>query len=284
MWAVDPPTLTAAEAATACAQGIRNKPLKAIVSAAVTAFDSNSATLQTAIRAQQLHTSTRPSFPVPGLTDAELKGLYKGQVARARSKARYIYDHVVTNAKYDLCSYCQHGSVTALDHFIPISLIPELGIDPWNLVPACDRCNKLLLDDFSTMADEQMLHPYALPSCLPPGTRWLHADVHPGPTAAVTFHADLDATVPEDMRTRIINQFDKLKLNDLYTVITAKDLTGACRYLSANFPGGQHEPVAAHLAELSRVGFASDPNDRRGVMFEALAKNNWFTSTGYEAV
>lgn len=151
-------------------------------------------------------------------------------------------------------------------------------------MPACDRCNKLLSDDFSTMATEQMLHPYALPSCLPTGTRWLHADVHPGPTAVVTFHADPDPTVPQDMRTRIINQFGKLKLDELYKVITAKDLTGACRYLRANFPGGQSDPVAAHLAELSRLGFASDPNDRRGVMLEALANNNWFTSAGYEAL
>src|SRR5687767_1312216 len=138
MWAVDPPTLTAAEAATACAKGIRNKVHRANVKAAVSDFAVNSVKLQAAIHAQQLHTSTSALFPITGLSEADLKGLYKGQVSRAKSKARHIYDHVVTNAKYDLFSYCQHGKVTALDHFIPISLVPELAIDPWNLVPACD--------------------------------------------------------------------------------------------------------------------------------------------------
>lgn len=284
MWAVEPPTLTAGDAASACAKGIRDKALKARVDDAVFDFAVNSVTLQAAIHAQQLHASTTGAFPVPVLTDAELKGLYKGQLSRANSKARHIYDHVVTNARYDLCSYCQHGTVTALDHFIPVSLIPALSIDPWNLVPACDRCNKLLLDGFSMLADEQMLHPYSTPSCLPADTRWLHCTVHSGPIAAVTFHADPDPALPVDMRTRVVNQFDRLKLGDLFKVVAAKDLTGTRRYLAAQFPGGQSGAVAAHLIEISQDALAVDPNDRRGVMYEALAEDEWFINSGYEAV
>lgn len=283
MWAVNPPTLTAAEAATACAKGIRDKVLKANVNAAVPDFAANSAKLQADIHAQQLHTSTSASFPVLGLTGADLKSLYKGQVSRAKSKARHVYDHIVTNARYDLCSYCQHGTVTALDHFIPISLVPELGIDPWNLVPVCDRCNKLLLDGFSMLPEEQMLHPYASPSCLPEDTRWLHAKVHAGPGAVVTFHADPDPAVPKDMRTRIINQFDTLELGTMFKLLSTKEVAGIRRYLAAQFPGGQSDPVAAHLLEASQTGFASDPNDRRGAMYEALANNEWFITTGYES-
>lgn len=284
MWTVEPPTLSAADAASACAKGIRDKNLKAKVSDAVPHFAANSAALQTAIHAQQLHTSAAGSYGVPGLTSIELKGLYKGQLSRANSKARHVYDHVVTNARYDLCSYCQHGAVTSLDHFIPLSLIPELGIDPWNLVPACDRCNKLLLDSFSAQGDEQMLHPYSVPSCLPSGTRWLRAAVHTGPTAAVTFHADPEPGLASSMRTRIINQFDRLKLGDLFKTVAARELSGTSRYLAAQFPGGQAAAVSAHLAELSADGFAADSNDRRGVMYEALAADAWYTTTGYEAV
>jgi len=281
MWAVDPPTPTAAEASADCAKGIRNKALRAKVDGAVFAFAVNSATLQAAIHAQQLHHSTSGIYPVAGLSDEELKGLYKGQLSRLNSKARHIYDHVMGNALHGLCSYCQHGVVTVLDHFIPISLIPALAVDPWNLVPACDRCNKLLLDEFIALADEQQLHPYAHPSSIPAGTRWLHAQVHPGPV--VTFHADPDPTLPLPSRTRIVNQFNRLKLFDLFKVVAARELAGTCRNLADRFPGGQAVPVAAHLKELSQDGLASDPNDRRGVMYEALSQDDWFINTGYEA-
>lgn len=283
MWAVNPPTLTAADTAAHCAKGIRNKTLRAKVDGAIVDFAVNSATLQAAIHAQQLHHSTSGTYPVAGLTDEELKGLYKGQLSRLNSKARHIYDHVIGNALHGLCSYCQHGVVTALDHFIPITLIPALAIDPWNLVPACDRCNKLLLDDFVALVDEQQLHPYAHPASVPPGTRWLHAKVHPGPVAAVTFHADPDPALPLPLRTRIVNQFNRLKLSDLFKVVAARELAGTCRNLTELFPGGQADPVAAHLKELGQDGLASDPNDRRGVMYEALSADDWFIHSGYEA-
>lgn len=283
MWAVDPPTLTAADAASACAKGIRDKSLRAKVEDAKGDFAVNSASLQAAIHARQLHHSTSATYVVAGLTDDELKGLYKGQLSRLNSKARHHYDHVMGNALHGLCSYCQHGVVTALDHFIPITLTPGLAIDPWNLVPACDRCNKLLLDDFVAHPDEQQLHPYAHPAEVPLGTRWLRAQVHPGPVAAVTFHADPDLALPGSLRTRIVNQFNRLKLDDLFKVVAARELAGTCRNLSQNFPGGQASPVAAHLKELSEDGLASDPNDRRGVMYEALSQDEWFVNYGYEA-
>lgn len=281
MWKVDAPTLTASDSAAACAKGIRDKKLKGRVNAADKQFAANSASLQSKIHAQLLHQTTSTSYKVSDITDDELKWLYRAQLSKQRSKARHVYDHVMGNALYDLCSYCQYGVANTLDHFIPITVVPALAIDPWNLVPACDRCNKLLLDQFDTTPAEQMLHPYAVPASVSPTARWLRAAVHPGPEPVVSFHADPDASVGTVTRTRILNQFTRLELGDLYRVVSARELSGTRRHLTDTFPGGQVQPVTAHLKELSDEAFAADSNDRRGVMYEALAADPWFTATGY---
>lgn len=282
MWTVKPPTLTAAESAAACAKGIRDAAMKARVGGASSDFLGNSIQLQGEIHGLALHQATSGQYRVADLTDDELKSLYKGQLSRQDSKARYVYDHVMGNATHNLCSYCQYGVANCLDHFIPITVVPGLCIDPWNLVPACDRCNKLLHDQFSSSAAEQLLHPYAHPAALPPGSRWLRAAVHAGPEPVVSFHADPDGAVDSKIRTRILHQFDRLQLGPLLQVVAARELSGTRRNLAGLFPGAQNQPVAAHLAELSADALAVDANDRRGVMYEALAADSWFTSVGYE--
>lgn len=282
MWTVEPPTVTAAESAAACAKGIRDKAVRERVRGAVQVFDANSVMLQGDIHSQALHGADSSRYQVAGLSEDELKSLYKGQLSRQGSKARYVYDHMMANARHDLCSYCQYGVANSLDHFVPITVVPALAIEPWNLVPACDRCNKLLLDSFSSSATHQLLHPYAEPAALPAGMRWLHAHVHHGSEPVVAFHANPDSNVPPDVRVRILQQFEQLQLAALFQVVSARELSGTRARLTELFPGGQAEPVAAHLAELSADALAGDANDRRGVMYEALAADRWFTTAGYE--
>lgn len=282
MWAVSSPAVTAAESAKRCAEDVRDQDLKARVVAAVEDFAANSVALQTSIHCQLLHQVPLAGYRVTGLSADELKGLYK-RLVRQGSKARHVYDHIKSNALHDLCSYCQYGVANTLDHFVPITVVPQLAIDPWNLVPACDRCNKLLLDRFPDTPEMQMLHPYAMPeSVSPPTARWLRASVAAGPTPVVFFYADPEPGVEQVTRSRIVNQFERLKLGELYRTVSARELSGLCRSLAERFPGGQMQQVAAHLRELSQEGFATDHNDRRGAMFEALGADTWFTSSGYE--
>lgn len=282
MWAVNPPTKTATEAVTDCAKNIGNRSLRDRVTKAIPEFTANSANLQADIHAHQLHLATRQSYPISNVTEEELKDLYK-RLRRPDGKARHIYDYLMANARHGLCSYCQYAVVTALDHFVPITVIESIGIDPWNLVPSCDRCNKNMLDEFPNQPDKQPLHPYSHPFSVSEDLRWLHARIHPGPTVAVTFFAAPDDSVSPLLRSRIVNQFDRLDLAPLYAIVAARELSGTCRLLASQFPGGQPDHVTEFLGELSRDGFASDPNDRRGVMYDALSRNEWFINGGYEA-
>ncbi|WP_411353243.1 HNH endonuclease [Gordonia bronchialis] len=136
--------------------------------------------LQANIHRQRLHETAPGTYSVNGLSDIELRWLYENQLVRQGRKARHVYDHIKTNALHGLCSYCQYGTANTLDHFIPVSVVQALSIDPWNLVPACDRCNKLLLATFATQTEQQLLHPYAQPQSVPTDLRWLRASVQRG--------------------------------------------------------------------------------------------------------
>lgn len=283
MWVIKPPTLTASESATACAKGVRDAGLKAKIGTAVEDFAANSSSLQGNVHSQLLHLTSVTSYVVTGLTNEQLKFLYQRQLSRQKSQARYVYDHIKGNALHGLCSYCQFSAASVLDHFIPLTVVYGLSIDPWNLVPACDRCNKILLNKFTTTAQTQMLHPYASPSPVPPGARWLRGRVHRGSYPVVEFYCDPDASVGRGLtRERMINQFEILQLGELYRTVSSRELSGAYRDLAKRFPGGQSISVAAHLRERSDEAFSGDANDRRGAMYEALSTDSWFTTIGYE--
>lgn len=46
------------------------------------------------------------------------------------------------------CAYCDIGTISTMDHFIPKDDFPEYAIHPYNLIPACSICNGKKLDAF----------------------------------------------------------------------------------------------------------------------------------------
>lgn len=57
------------------------------------------------------------------------------------------------------CAYCDAGGRVTQDHFIPLSAADCPGTVPWNIVPACGRCNgsKGRRDPFVWLSDQQRL-------------------------------------------------------------------------------------------------------------------------------
>jgi hypothetical protein len=277
MWAGSRPTITADEAAKACARGVRDADLRQRVVDSCPEFLANSTKLQTAAASDKLHEAKASDYPVSDLSREELLWLYTAQLSRKRGPGREIYDRIMVKAPSGLCIYCRHSVATTLDHFVPKTLIPGLSIDPWNLVPACSDCNHGLLNDFSEQAAEEMLHPYFVP----PIGRWLTASIDRTHPVAVRFDATPDASLVPELQARIRSQFDRLDLGRRYSVICASDLVGLSRRLSVRFGGAEPDEVSAYLTELALLAFETDLNDRRAVMFEALAADEWYCTGGY---
>lgn len=278
MWTGRQPTVTADESAKACARGIRvKKDLRQRIVDACPEFLANSAKLQTAAASGELHQVKASDYSVTDLSRDELLWLYRAQLCRKKGPGRKIYDQIMVAAPFGLCVYCLHNAANTLDHFVPKAHVPGLSIDPWNLVPACSDCNHRLLDNFSQQPSEQMLHPYFIPQI----GRWLTASVDHIYPVVVRFAATPDASLAPDLRARIQNQFKRLDLGGRYSILCGKDLTGLSHRLPYQFAGAKPAEVSAHLSESAQQAFATDQNDRRAVMYEALAADAWYCAGGY---
>jgi hypothetical protein len=278
MWAGRQPTVTAEESAKACASGIRdNKDLKKRVVAACPKFLASSAKLQTVAASDRLHEVKASEYLVAGFTEKEMHWLYEAQLRRKKGPGRKIYDQILVAAPFGLCVYCFHNQANTLDHFVPQAEVPGLSIEPWNLVPACSECNHRLGDYFSQQSSEQLLHPYFMPSI----GRWLIASVDHTDPVVVRFAVTQDSSLAPDLLARIQNEFDRLDLGTRYSILSAKDLAGLRHRLPRQFTGAEPAEVSAHLSESAHQAFADDQNDRRAVMFEALAADEWYCAGGY---
>lgn len=277
MWSVSPPPVTVLDAASACARGVRNKDLAQRIRRSHGEFEANSDALRQAASTHQLHTVTSDNFVMSDLDDTELKKLYTQQMAKVGRPGRAVYSAIMARARHGLCSYCQYGVARTLDHFVPKNGVPALSIDPWNLVPCCRDCNSTLLEQYAIDAAGQLFHPYDLP----PLGRWLQAAINHAQPVTAAFYVKPDVGLSESLRLRLANQFAMLKLDRLYAVVSAQDITETTRSLAAHFSGATTEEVRQHLQELADVAFTYDANSRRAVLLEALADDDWYCTSGF---
>jgi hypothetical protein len=277
MWSVEAPRVTVADAAAACSRGVRDKALARRVIDAIDVMNANTVAYQAAIVRHQLHTVTASGYKVAILTDAELKGLYTKQMAKPGRPGRHIYNELRGGARHGLCSYCQYGQAMTLDHFVPKSSVAALSIDPWNLIPCCRDCNSELMESYPTDPEKQLLHPYEMPEM----GRWLYAQVVREVPVSVKFRADPDPDLDEQLQARVINQFDELALGRMYSVVAGREISETNHTLSRLFTAGDADLIRHHLSGLAKDAFASQENTRRGALYEALAADTWYCTTGF---
>lgn len=280
MWPARLPAASAWDVVQACVRGTKNTDLRNRLSAAAGQLEKNSRQLQDTAQRHELYAVTSSSFGVQGVSDDEMKSTYTRQLGRAGRPASVFRNQLMSSAAYRLCCYCQYGQATTLDHFVPKDFAPALAIDPWNLVPACSRCNHKLSNSFASTPANQMLHPYAMPSI----GRWLYAEVEVGQPVSIHFFTDPDASLDEQLRERVMNEFLSLDLNLLYSVVSGVDISQTNSTLSRLFPEGDIVLVRSHLQEAAADCFRMDVNSRRGVIFEALSKSDWYCNEGYRDV
>ncbi|MEV6071025.1 hypothetical protein AB0L82_31145 [Nocardia sp. NPDC052001] len=278
MWSVNPPTFTVSETATLCAGSIGDKSLAERVLAARDNLSGNSDRLRKAIGGDATHLVDNTSFPVVDeLSASEMGFLYTGQFVPRTKPARAHYDKIILAAPHGLCCYCQYGYADTIDHVIPKVHVPALAIDPWNLVPCCGPCNHTLGETHSDQPEKQLLHPYAMPAL----GRWLRARVIEQAPIVLQFTAEPAAELTEILQQRIHNEFAALHLADKYSVVSAQQITTTNRTLSRQWRSEDHETVRAYLHELACDAAGPDVNDRRAVVYQALADSEWYCQEGF---
>lgn len=277
MWSIDVPSITTQEVAEACVSRVKDEGLVRGVLDSRSELERNRVTFGELIAARTLHGLTTQNVSVKNVSDDQFRWLYKQHMAQSRGGARDYYDQLLSNARFKLCSYCQYGYASTLDHFVPKNKFGGLAIEPSNLVPACPRCNQTLSTATATSAEEQMFHPYSENV----SGRWLFAEVIEEEYGALRFMAKPSDELETQTKTRIQNQFQALKLDLLYGAVTGRDVAEARRTLNVNPDLGKpHSAQTASelLKDIATNAFLVDENSLRGVTYEALSESNWFCS------
>jgi hypothetical protein len=290
VWPVSPPTMSVDDVAKSSVRRIRNRELASRVRNSVIELGGNHRRFKRVARDGLTHTVIPDDYKISDLSDNELRWIYENQVARAGAGGRPHYESIMAAAPFGLCAYCQYGQATTLDHFLPQKWIAGLAIEPWNLVPACQQCNKKLLTFHPESPDQQLFFPY-LESVT---SRWLYAEVLDGPPAAVRFEARPDRRLDQLTRERVVTQFDTLGLPLLFAGVSGRDVAEAKSSLvgtTTDDGRGAEDPRSAQrfapetvrelLTDTALQAFVVDTNSRRGAVYEALAGSDWFCGGGY---
>lgn len=270
MWTFRRPDVKIQDCVIACASKIQDHEFADRIEAAGSRFERYSNEYQEKVLSDSMHQIDPSRFSFPNLSASELQYLYTGRLVGSSGDARRIYDKILANAELGLCSYCIFNSADSLDHFVPKSVVPGLAIEPWNLVPSCTDCNRKLSSTFSVEGNKQPFHPYGQSLNL---GRWLYAEVASLKPISIKFFVKPNTDLDLVLQDRIHWQFDQLKLERLYSVVSGSDLVEISHTLTKQFPIARQSTIEEYLFEQSEIQFGINTNRRKGVLYEALAQD-----------
>jgi 5-methylcytosine-specific restriction endonuclease McrA len=229
----------------------------------------------------QLFTIAEAGSIAGTVTSAEMGTLYKGTFSRQDTPPRAIYDEIKAAPTNSICPLCGHRVVTTLDHYLAKSRHPALAVTPVNLVPACSDCNKLKLNRQPAQASDQTLHPYFDNV---DDEVWLVAGVKEIGPPVVEFEAAPPPAWPELKGTRLRNHFRVFQLAELYSIQAAVELVNMRDNLEMIAERGGAAGVQKHLEEQAGSRRKVANNSWQSATYEALAKSDWFCTTGFTLI
>lgn len=275
MNSIDPPVLNAADVYTTCISRVRNRALKARLTAITDDVRVASADYVVKAQANRLHEVVR-SAVINGVTTAELEKVYTQRMAGKNAPGRSSYDEIFNSSAK--CLLCTQRKVDTLDHHLPKAHYPIFAVTPVNLLPACTSCNKAKLASIPATADEAALHPYF--DCIE-DERWLHGVVVEGTPAVVKFRVEPPAQWAAQLTNRVELHFDGLSLADLYSAEAADELLSIRHQLASIYGAGGSQAVREELLARYESASAFQLNGWRAVTFESFAISDWFCDGGF---
>ena len=273
------PPQAAADVVATCVGGIADPVLQHRLQVIAPLLVAAAVNYDQLARVQSLHQVVRAAN-VGTVTRPELEELYSQQMSATNGAARFIYSALRNASPNGKCPLCGIGTVTVLDHHLPKARYPNLSICPFNLVPACDFCNKAKRARFPTSAEEQTIHPYYDDYTQ---QQWIFAHLDVAGPPVVMFYVNAPADWPQVARLRAKRHFDVVKLGVSYTSNANDELIPLRNHLTTIATTKGAAGVQAYLAE-EQTRYATRINSWQHVVFQTLADNAWFVAGGYRAI
>lgn len=212
---------------------------------------------------------------VGGLTKDELRSLYSEGIVKGVPEARDIYDQIKVGAR-GKCPYCAGiGDVDPLDHYLPKSRYPQYSVVPSNLIPSCDRCNKLSGSNVVTEYRSQTLNPYFDHErfFIEP---WVHVAFEADDITSYMYFCDPPIGWHDDDKMRVRKHFENFRLAERYAATASAEVG----YLINDLPGllaGLNDPLSVQAYLVSKANSNSFVlNGWERPLYRALSQADWY--------
>lgn len=277
MWSVVYPALDAGETFQRCIKGCGGNEIQ---NSLMTFEDQvNAAAMNYVERAMDNRLYEIKNEIDCSIDKMRLNSVYEYGMRNKHSPGRAIYDKLMSLPDDDRCPFCDHWDVSSLDHILPKSKYPIFSVVPANLVAICTNCNQRKGDTSPTSQDDGVLHPYFDDI---DGCQWLHACVIEGDTASVEFYVKQIEDWSHALNARIVNQFQMLELNELYSAQAAREMSIIQTNLQEHFENGGASFVKKELHIQWRSCESVRLNSWRTACYMALKESDWYCSIGYK--
>lgn len=227
-----------------------------------------------------------------GAPSEDLKGSWLAEDLKAEIQAGYRFTQwggklqAMRSTLFRGVNHCPICGITPpreLDHHLPQASYRLLAIYMRNLVPLCHDCNQSKSTEVAAAPENRLIHLY---SDVLPDIQFLRAAVRLE-AAALTVDFDINpaAELPALLRSRLLSQLHRLKLNQRYQREINTYLTSHTVALSDAFEANAAEGVRSFLnrqAQVERIAFHL--NHWRPVLLRALADHEGFCGGGFREV
>ena len=156
--------------------------------------------------------------------------LYNQKFVKSKSPGRKYYDKLKNAAPDGKCPLCGHCPASTIDHYLPKSKYPLYSITLINLIPMCGECNRNKGDLDICKEEDAFIHPYFDKSI--DEQNWLNCKIE-YMNEGLVFVFDIVKPKEWDdlLYRRMKNQFNKLKLNSLYSKNAGSELNNNLYFL-----------------------------------------------------
>lgn len=273
MWSVPIPPFSVDNVFDVCVADVSNLGRRARlmnIRGAVLAMARGYQNLATATNLSQLVSHQN----ISDVTRQEMLDLYNRQFRDGAGRG--YYRAIVEAPRHGICPLCCTRMATTLDHVMGKSPFPIFAITPVNLVPSCRDCNTAKGQAIPISRDDEFIHPYFDNF---DNDLWLVAEVN-SDQAIVRFRVEPPHQWQDPLPARVIEQFRRLELGDLYKLKAAEELCNIAVEMRNLLQAGGSNQVMIELQFRAQSRSAYKVNSWQSALYRALASSNWYCQGG----
>lgn len=258
---------------TACIDRIRDNNLKMRLIACSQEIQDSAVEFDLKASNAQLHTILPKDNVATVVTVNEMKSVYTNRMAKKLAPGRIYYDKLMSLPDHGRCPLCSQRVVSTLDHHLPKAHFPSLAVSPFNLIPACQDCNKTKSEVIPTCSEEETLHPYYddVEQFV-----WVKAKIRESIPVAIEFYVDPPNVCPPVLAGRMKYHFKAFRLAALYASHAAEELASIEYIVKRVHDKSGSAELKKYLSETAAGKKSVSLNSWQSALYSCLSENNWF--------